>query len=244
MGDRRERIRTGRQTEGRRAWLLCVLLFVPPVGYALGLLFRTSDGFSLVTDFAVGFVAMSVPVIVAWSMVGRGWGRRPVVVLAACALSCWMMGTLYFGVRAAAGESVPLPSPADLGYVGFYLLLITAIVGVIRDRVREMTWPVILDSVVGSLGTAAVLSLVIGPVLGTSLDALSTAGQVLAVGYPLLNLLAVAAVIGIVVTTGSVIGEGWAFLVLGLITFTGGHVAFVLMRVSGQYTVGTLLDAV
>jgi diguanylate cyclase (GGDEF)-like protein len=234
-----QRARTG----NRGLWSLMGVLTVVLGAYATAVVLRPSDGFSLLVDGVLGLSAMWVPVALTWLTVFRTGGRRPDLILSAGAVSFWAAGTTYYVLRAAVGGRVPLPSLADVGYSAFYLLMFAALALIVRDRLREMTWPVVLDSVIGALGAAAVLGVVLGPLLDSALDGPRTLAAVLGTAYPLMDLLLVATVIGITVTTGFTAGQGWILLVLGLLTFSGADVAYTLLELNDLYIVGTPLDA-
>ena len=227
----------------RSTWLLPGLLFAVAATYSAGVLFRGSDDFSPVTDGLLGLLTVWLPATVGWLVVSRMRFRRLDIVLSAGALSCLAAGDTYFVLQTAAGVDVPLPSPADIGYVGFYLLMLAALAVVVRDRLREMTWPVVLDSVVGVLGGSAVLAVVLAPILNAALDLPRSLAAALGAAYPLLDLLLVAAVIGIAATAGRTATEGWVLLVLGLLTYTGADIAYALLELNNLYVVGTPLDA-
>ncbi|WP_189636261.1 putative bifunctional diguanylate cyclase/phosphodiesterase [Arthrobacter sp. NamB2] len=211
--------------------------------YTAAVVLKPSEEFHPLVDGALGLVAMWVPAAMSWLAVYRAESRRPDILLAACAVSCWAAGTTYYVLHAAAGEDVPLPSPADFGYSGFYLLMLAALAFVVRDRLRAMTWSVILDSVIGALGAAAVLCVVLDPLLTSTMGGPWTPTALLGTGYPLMDLLLVATVIGITASTGFSLGEGWVLVVLGLLLFTGADVAYALLELNHDYVLGTPLDA-
>ncbi|MEC5181906.1 hypothetical protein [Arthrobacter sp. CG_A4] len=233
----------GLQSGERKIWLLSGLLFAVAGAYAAGVIFRDSEDFSPLVDGVLGLLTMWLPAAVGWLIVYRTKGRRPDIMLSVGALSFHAAGDAYYVLQSAAGEDVPLPSPADVGYIGFYLLMLAALASIVRDRLREMTWPVLLDSALGALGAAAVLAVVLDPILNSALDGPRSLAAALGAAYPLLDLLLVAAVIGIAATAGRAIGEGWALLVLGLITYAGADMVYALLELNDLYVVGTPLDA-
>jgi diguanylate cyclase (GGDEF)-like protein len=222
-------------------WALTALVVVTFAAYFIGVVSRTSDEFSPLIDGFLGLASMCVPTAVTCYAAIRTRGR-PDLVLAAGAVSCWAAGTTYYVLWTAQGEDVPLPSPADIGYSGFYVLMLAALVLIVRDRLRDMTWPVILDSIIGAFGAAAVLAVVLGPLLHTTLEGPRTVAAVLGTLYPLLDLLLVATILGIAVTAKFALGDGWILFVLGLIIFTGADVAYVWLELNELYVVGTPLD--
>ena len=67
-----------------------------------------------------------------------------------------------------------------------------------------------LDCAVGSLGAAAVLAVVLSPVLDSALTGSLSLATVVAVAYPMFDLLLVAAVAGIAALRGMRMGRRWA----------------------------------
>lgn len=228
---------------GRRSWLWSFGLVAAAGAYSAGLAFRPVGDFSPLVDGCLALLSVWVPAAVGWLVVRRSKRRRLEIVLAAGAMSCQAAGDTYYVFKSAAGEDVPLPSPADAGYTGFYVFMLATLLVVIRRRLPEMTWPVILDAVVGALGASAILAVVLDPILNAVLGGPRSLAMAFGAAYPLLDMLLVAVVIGIAATTGRSIGRGWGLLVLGLLTFAGADVGYALLELNDVYVVGTPLDA-
>ncbi|MET1155003.1 MAG: hypothetical protein ABWX72_12460, partial [Arthrobacter sp.] len=233
----------GRRTWGRDVWIIFGALFAVAAAYAAGVIFRGSEDFNFFVDGVLGLLAVVLPAAVVWLMVFRLKGKRPEMILAAAAMSCHAAGDTYYVVVSAAGEDVPLPSLADAGYVGFYLLMLAALAVTVRRQLRDMAGPVVLDSVVGGFGAAAFLAVVLGPVLSSAFEGPHSAAAVLDAAYPLMDLLLIAAVIGIAATAEQNVGRGWGLLVLGLLIHTGADIVYALLEINDLYVVGTPLDA-
>jgi diguanylate cyclase (GGDEF)-like protein len=234
----------GRRSWGRDVWIICGALFAVAAAYAAGVIFRDSEDFSFFVDGVLGLLTVLFPAAVAWLMAYRVKGQRPEIVLAAAALSCNAAGDTYYVVVSAAGANVPLPSPADIGYVGFYLLMLAALVVTVRRQLRDMTGAVVLDGVVGGLGAAAFLAVILDPVLSSAFEGPHSDAAALGAAYPLMDLLLVAAIIGIAASAGQNVGRGWGLLVLGLLIYTGADIVYALLELNDLYAVGTPLDAV
>ncbi len=218
-------------------------LMVVALIYTVALMVRESPDFNLFIDGLLALLTVWLPAGVCWMTVRRVRRGRADIVLAASGVTSWAAGTTYFVIMTAAGEDVPLPSPADFGYVGFYVLMLAALVVIVRRRLSELAWPVVLDSAVGALGAAAGLAVVLDPILDSALGGPKSFAAALGVAYPLLDLFMVAVVIGIGAAPARSIGGGWVLLVLGLVIFTGADIGYALLKLSGLYVVGTPLDA-
>ena len=214
-------------------------LFV--AAYAVGLALH-GNGLSQVVDVWLGLLTLWVPTAVCWLAVSRVGFRRWEVLLAATAVTSWSAGDTYFVWSLAGGMSPPFPSPADLGYLLVYPLMLAALAVAVRRQVRGLA-VASLDSAVGSLGAAAVLAVVLSPVLDSALSGSPSLATAVAVSYPLFDLVLVAAVAGIAALGGKRMGNRWGLLVVGLMVFAAADVVYALQVTADAYAAGTPLDA-
>jgi len=211
--------------------------------YLVGLSLH-GTGFSLLVDGWLGLATQYAPAVVCWIVAVRTRFRRGTVVLAAAAVTSFALGNTYYIAASAAGANeVPFPSLADVGYLLFYPLMLAALAVLIRGRLRALSWPVLLDSAVGALGAAAVLTVLLSPVLDSAVADPLSLGTVVAVAYPLFDLLLVATVIGIAATQIFQSGRRWVLLTFGLLVLAAFDVVYALRVSAGTYEVGTPLDA-
>ncbi len=85
------------------------------------------------------------------------------------AVTSYALGdTYYLAVQAMTG-SVPYPSPGDVAYLGFNLLIMVALAVAVRRHVKRLSGSVWLDSAVGMLGAATLLAVLLQPVLEEAL---------------------------------------------------------------------------
>ena len=211
--------------------------------YLIGLSLH-GTGFSLLVDGWLGLATQYAPAVVCWIVAVRTRFRRGTVVLAAVAVTSFALGNTYYIVASAAGATeVPFPSLADVGYLLFYPLMLVALAVLIRGRLRALSWPVLLDSAVGALGAAAVLAVLLSPVLDSAVADPLSLGTIVAVAYPLFDLLLVATVIGIAATRIFQSGRRWVLLTFGLLVLAAFDVVYALRVSAGTYEVGTPLDA-
>ncbi|MEN3343645.1 MAG: diguanylate cyclase, partial [Arthrobacter sp.] len=163
------------------SWALLVVAGI----YLAGLTFRGNAAFSPLVDGLLALLSVWFPTAVGWLIAYRTQFRRADILFASAAVTCQAAGTTYWVLKSATGEHVPLPSPADIGYLGFLVLMLAALAVVVRRRLNEMAWPVLLDVAVGTLGAAAVLTVMLEPILHSALNAPLTAATALGVAYPL-----------------------------------------------------------
>ena len=199
---------------------------------------------SPVVTAALGLSSIWVPTAVCWLAVYRVGLRRPEVLLAAAALTSWTVGSTYYVSLQTTAGPVPFPSFADVGSSLFYTLILAALVVAVHRQARGVTSSVWWDAAVGSLGAAAVLAVVLRPVLDPVLAGPSSLATVVLAAYPLFDLLLVAVVAGIAALRDVRMGSRWALLVAGLLVFAAADVTYSLKMTSGTYVFGTASDTV
>jgi len=121
--------------------------------------------------------------------------------------------------------------------------MLAALAVSVHHHVRGLASSVWLDSAVGSLGAASVLAVVLSPVLASALMGSVSLATAVAVAYPMVDLLLVAAIAGIVALQGVRMGRMWSLLVAGLVVFTAADVVYALQVTADTYVVGAPLDA-
>jgi diguanylate cyclase (GGDEF)-like protein len=221
---------------------LLVASFALVVAYTIGLLLH-GDGPNALVDIWLGELTQWVPAAIFWLATVRTGFRRPDVLLATLAVTFNAAADTYYVTAMDAAGELPFPSPADIGYLLFYPLMLAALIALVRSQVRGLAWSVLLDSAVGALGSAAILAALLGPVLSSAINEPEAFPTVIAVAYPVFDLLLVAAIAGIAAAPGLTIGPRWTFLVGGLVVFAAADVVYALLEVSGTYLVGLPLDA-
>ena len=220
---------------------------------ALGVLFLLwllSDLGSPRTETVVSdLVFVVAPLFSAWTCweahrreVGRGAvGHTPWWWLSAGCLT-WAVGSALFAFHQVAFDEVPpIPSLADLGYVGYALPVAIGILRFPRSPGSVWSrWRAGLDSVVIAgclLLTSAVL--VLDPILNaTSL----TFTRVDALAYPLADVLVSSIVLARCVVLPDVRRMVWVPLSLGLLVLSATDSVYVAQSFRGEFTPGGPLD--
>ncbi|WEO77322.1 EAL domain-containing protein [Cryobacterium sp. SO2] len=219
-------------------WLMWLIL----AAYLVGLLVP-GDSYSPFVDGWLGSITQFVPAFVCWMALRRTRSRRLQVGLAAAAVTSFALANGYYILSLAGSRSLPFPSFADVGYLLFYPLTLAALIALVYRQLPRLPWPVILDSAMGALGSAAVLAVLLSPVVDAALEGPVSVASVFAVAYPLFDLVLVAAIVGIAATRGLVAGRRWGYLVFGLMVFTAADVVYALRVSNEDYVIGTPLDA-
>jgi len=219
-------------------WAMVVILGAYLVG-----LTAAGDPFPILVDGVLGILTQWLPAAVCWAAAARVRFHRRDVVLAACAVTSFAGGNTYYVVNTFAHGSVAVPSPADAGYLLFFPLMLGALAIVARRHARGMVSSLWLDVAVGSLGAAAVLAVVLSPVLVSALNGASPLATGVLLAYPLFDLLLGAAVAGMATMDGDWVDRRWSVLAGGLLVFAAADIVYVLRVERDVYVVGTPLDA-
>jgi two-component system, cell cycle response regulator len=152
-------------------------------------------------------------------------------------------GEIYYAAVLAGQATVPIPSPADGGYLAFYPLAYAALIALLRARIGAFPVARWLDgAIVGSAVAALAAAFALGPIVDASSE-----GQTLAVAtnlaYPIADLTLLTMVATAASFTGWRPGRSWMVLGAGLLLLAVSDGVYLLQSANGTYVEGTILDA-
>lgn len=166
--------------------------------------------------------------------------RRAWVMLAA-AVGCWVIGDILWALYSQVLRIEPFPSPADIGYLSFYLLACAALILLPSGASTHFQLRVILDGVIVA-GSLFVISWSAG------LDAVFSANQsswlafAISVAYPIADMILLTVAMLILSTAPT--GQRAVLIAitggLGLLAIADS--AFVMLNAGGHYTSGGFVD--
>ena len=123
-------------------WVMAILL----AGLVGQLAFPGSE-FDGLIDGVYGVMATSAPLVVCWLVLYRTGLRRLDVLLATAAVTSFSAANVYYAFVQALVGTVPFPSPADIGYLLFYPLMLGALAVLVRTpAARHLGRAVWLDT--------------------------------------------------------------------------------------------------
>ena len=194
-------------------------------------------------DSLYGWVAnlsMLVPTLacVAYAVL-RGPLRVAAIWLALAMLS-QSAGNVIFSTWAQFETDPPVPSPADIAYLGFYVSVAAAVVCLVRRDQGSFPRALWLDGALGAAGAATALAAVLSPILSNpqaELDAV-----LVGAAYTSADLLLVAMIFGLLAVRGTRGGSMWLWLAGGLAMFCAADVVYALRVNAGISEVGTSLN--
>jgi two-component system cell cycle response regulator len=160
----------------------------------------------------------------------------------ALAIASWTAGELYYTTALWTLDSVPIPSPADAGYLLMPVFMLAGLFMLRRGQGRTRTPAAArLDALVAAL-TVAALSAAI--VLDTVADASSGDTLEVAVGlaYPVLDLLLLAAVVAALANAGWELDRRWGLLAAGITAFWVSDSLYLIQSAHDAFVSDRLLD--
>ncbi len=165
----------------------------------------------------------------AWLLIGAG-------------LLIWTGGEIYYEAAVSISGSVPIPSPADAGYLLFYPLTYAGLIVLLRERIGSFPATRWLDGLIAGLAVAALTAaLALGPIAaaageGSGLEVATN------LAYPVCDLTLLTLVVTVAAFTGWRPGTTWSLLGAGVLVLAGSDVVYLLEAAQGSYVEGGLLD--
>ncbi len=197
-------------------------------------------------DFATGplYDAVMVSAGLACLLRAHGAGReRAAWLLIAAAIFSWAAAEIYWTAYILNDPAPPYPSPADIGYLGFYPLAIAGVYLLVRARTEELDWRLWMDGLIAALGTAAlgaalIFEFVADHAGGSAIEVATT------LAYPLGDIVLLALVVGVIALTRWRPGRTWSLLLAGLATMVVADVAYTLQATDGSLPGGDWVEPI
>jgi diguanylate cyclase (GGDEF)-like protein len=212
-------------------------MFVVVVAYTLLLAVHVDAVPDWFRDDVLGSAALLLPLAVLLRRAAaRADSRRWLLVLA-LGVCLYLFGNAYY----VFGSAHAFPSPADVGYLAIYPLLLVSLFLALRDQLNGVRLIVGLDGLTGLLAAASLASLAVAPLITHLWDRSLTAATTLA--YPVCAVVVVAATMGAVGMVGRQRGPHFLVWAAGMLVFGVGDILYAYQLGWGTYHLGTWLDA-
>ena len=196
-------------------WTTFCVLGLLVVGYLISLLLRSPDQSWTWLD---GWVICGIELVASIICIVRGLDKNPgrlAPLALGLSLLSWSLGDVFLTIESLGGKTPPVPSLADVFYLGFYPLAYVATVELLRAAMGRLSRPNWLDGVVAGLGAAAVLgAFAFHSILHAAGGSVATAVTNLA--YPIGDLLLLSLVIGGTVLLSGRTTLPWFLLAAGI----------------------------
>jgi diguanylate cyclase (GGDEF)-like protein len=167
--------------------------------------------------------------------------ERRAWILLAVGITCFALGDVYWTFFLKTQDHIPLPSPADAGYLLFYPFVYAAVVLLVRAREDRFTPGLWIEGFIGSFAVAAIgaalLQKPIEAATGGSAKEVATS-----IAYPLADILLFSLVVGILILTGLQYGRTWIVTAVGFAIFALTDSIYGYQTAADTYVDNTILD--
>jgi two-component system cell cycle response regulator len=172
----------------------------------------------------------------------RGPGERGAWLLMGLGVLAWALGLLYYTLVQWDLEVIPVPSPADAGYLMIYPPVYAALVLLYRSRIRGRSGALWVDGAIGALAVGAIgAAVVFDPVLKAAEGA--AVGVATNLTYPLADVVMLGLVVGVLAMTGWRRAGAWGWIAGGLAIFAVSDSLYLYGIAVGTYEAGVIYDA-
>jgi diguanylate cyclase (GGDEF)-like protein len=159
----------------------------------------------------------------------------------AIGIFCFAVGDVYWKFVLADNAHIPVPSPADIGYLLFYPFAYAALVLLVRARGDRFTPGLWLEGVIGSAAVAAVGAAVLQHRIQVSTG--GSAKEVAAnLAYPLADILLFSLVVGVLILAGFRHGKTWLVTALGFAVFAVTDSIYGYQTAANTFVDNTILN--
>ena len=163
----------------------------------------------------------------AWLVIGAG-------------VAAWTFGEIYYTAVLWTAEEIPIPSPADAGYLLFPPLMLVGVLMLLRSRTRDVPGTLWADGVTAALAVSAASAAL---VFETVRDSASGQAMEIAVSlaYPIADLVLLGLIVGALAGTGWQLDRTWVLLAGGVASFWLADSLYLVRTAAGTYESGQLV---
>ena len=160
----------------------------------------------------------------------------------ALALTSWAIGDIYWSINFSGSDNIPVPSPADVFYVGMYPLAYAGFVLLARTAVTRLPASVWLDGIVTSLAAGAMFSATILTDVLAAAEGEMSAATLTNLAYPIGDLILVVITVAALAMVRWRSDPIWWLLGVGAAAFAIADTAYLFTVAAGTYVDGSWLD--
>jgi diguanylate cyclase (GGDEF)-like protein len=190
----------------------------------------------LFSRFAHDAVLLVATALCLWAGVASPNRReRRAWLLIAVGVAAWTFGEIYYTAVLWTADEIPIPSPADIGYLLFPPFMLLGILALLRSRTRDVPGTLWADGITAALAVSAASAAI---VFDTVLDSASGQALEVAVGlaYPLTDLIMLGVIVGALAGTGWQLDRTWVLLFAGVAAFWLADSLYLVGNANGTYT--------
>jgi two-component system cell cycle response regulator len=222
-------------------WTL-IALAVWTVAYAVqGVLPSHPLNGSLLGKYASDAVQMAAALLCVLRGLRPGSGReRRAWLLIGAGMVVWTLGDLYWSAVLTDLPNVPVPSPADIGYLLFVPLTFAGIVLLARARLSSVPRTLAVDGVCAALAVGAVSAAVV--VQAVLSEGGTTMEVIVNLAYPVTDLILMGLIVGAVALRGWRLDRTWGTLAVGTLAYWITDSLYLIMVSKGTYHYPSPID--
>jgi diguanylate cyclase (GGDEF)-like protein len=207
--------------------------------YALTTLLPSDAKPGWVDTWFYGVVIMAVTLAGLVRPVVVRRNRLPWLLLSLATIS-WAVGDQYWSIMFADADDIPVPSPADVGYVGLYPLAYVGLILLAGSVLRQVPASVLLDGLVTSLAVGALFSAITVKQIISGVDG-SAAAVITNLSYPVGDLVLIVVAVATLAMVRWRVEPVWWLLVAGFALFAVADTAY-LLGANSWYVDGSWVD--
>ena len=207
--------------------------------YALTTLLPSDAKPGWVDTWFYGVVIMAVTLAGLVRPVVVRRNRLPWLLLSLATIS-WAVGDQYWSIMFADADDIPVPSPADVGYVGLYPLAYIGLILLAGSVLRQVPASVLLDGLVTSLAVGALFSAITVKQIISGVDG-SAAAVITNLSYPVGDLVLIVVAVATLAMVRWRVEPVWWLLVAGFALFAIADTAY-LLGANSWYVDGSWVD--
>ena len=164
----------------------------------------------------------------AWLLIGGG-------------VTAWTFGELYYTAVLWTESDPPIPSPADIGYLTFPLLMLPGMVMLLRARAK-ISPALMVDGAAAALAVASLSAAIVVQAVLEEVDG-DFVNVAVALAYPVTDCVLLAVGVGALAGTGWRLDRTWALLATGILAFWFADSMYLVRTAQGVYEAGGWFDA-
>jgi diguanylate cyclase (GGDEF)-like protein len=201
------------------------------------------DAGPLLSRFAHDVVLAAGAALCLWAAIASPNRReRRAWLLIGLGVSAWTFGEIYYTAVLWTAEEIPIPSPADAGYLLFPPFMLAGVLALLRARTRDVPGTLWADGITAALAVSAASAALVFQTVSDSVS-----GQALEVAvnlaYPLADLVLLGVIVGALAGTGWQLDRTWVLLLAGTATFWLADSLYLVGNANGTYAPGSWFDA-
>jgi diguanylate cyclase (GGDEF)-like protein len=204
---------------------------------------RPHPGYNLKLDGILNNVVYGLAPAVCFVRARRATTFKASWNILTLGLALYGAGNIYWTIAIRPLNPEPFPSLADALWLSFYPCAFAALVLILRDQLKQFSFSLWLDGIVGGLAASAVAAAaILGPVLSANTG--SKAAIVTTTAYPLLDLLLLLMVVATLSLYHWRPPAGMWALAAGLGFFVLADGVYLVATAHGTYQPGGINDAI